>query len=165
LNVRLGIASGLVIVGDLIGAGAAQERGVVGDTRTWRQPGILLIADGSRRQIGALVEIEDPGRRTSPVLPSRSPRTAWAAKALAQSLRGVAIAGRCRSSARPSLDRLPAPDGRRKTASRRVVPLPGIDKSRLAAGLCDRASRASHVRGCAISARCSIRQCALPIHC
>jgi class 3 adenylate cyclase len=32
LNVRLGIASGLVIVGDLIGAGAAQERGVVGDT-------------------------------------------------------------------------------------------------------------------------------------
>jgi class 3 adenylate cyclase len=29
LNVRLGIASGLVVVGDLIGAGAAQERGVV----------------------------------------------------------------------------------------------------------------------------------------
>src|SRR6202521_2232021 len=32
LNVRLGIASGLVVVGDLIGAGAAQERGVVGET-------------------------------------------------------------------------------------------------------------------------------------
>jgi hypothetical protein len=31
LNVRLGIASRLVVVGDLIGAGAAQERGVVGD--------------------------------------------------------------------------------------------------------------------------------------
>ena len=29
LTVRLGIASGLVVVGDLIGAGAAQERGVV----------------------------------------------------------------------------------------------------------------------------------------
>src|SRR5207245_7742923 len=29
LNVRLGVASGLVVVGDLIGAGAAQERGVV----------------------------------------------------------------------------------------------------------------------------------------
>ena len=32
LNVRIGIASGLVVVGDLIGAGAAQERGVVGET-------------------------------------------------------------------------------------------------------------------------------------
>jgi class 3 adenylate cyclase len=34
LKVRLGIASGLVVVGDLIGAGAAQERGVVGETPT-----------------------------------------------------------------------------------------------------------------------------------
>jgi class 3 adenylate cyclase len=32
LSVRLGIASGLVVVGDLIGQGAAQERGVVGET-------------------------------------------------------------------------------------------------------------------------------------
>ena len=31
LNVRIGIATG-VVVGDLIGAGAAQERGVVGET-------------------------------------------------------------------------------------------------------------------------------------
>jgi class 3 adenylate cyclase len=31
MNVRLGIATGLVVVGDLIGAGAAQERGVVGE--------------------------------------------------------------------------------------------------------------------------------------
>jgi class 3 adenylate cyclase len=32
LNVRIGIATGLVVVGDLIGAGAARERGVVGET-------------------------------------------------------------------------------------------------------------------------------------
>ena len=32
LNVRIGVASGLVVVGDLIGTGAAQERGVVGET-------------------------------------------------------------------------------------------------------------------------------------
>src|SRR6516162_4662488 len=32
LNVRIGVATGLVVVGDLIGAGAAQERGVVGET-------------------------------------------------------------------------------------------------------------------------------------
>jgi len=32
LQVRLGIATGLAVVGDLIGEGAAQERGVVGET-------------------------------------------------------------------------------------------------------------------------------------
>jgi class 3 adenylate cyclase len=32
LHVRIGIATGLAVVGDLIGAGAAQERGVVGET-------------------------------------------------------------------------------------------------------------------------------------
>jgi class 3 adenylate cyclase/tetratricopeptide (TPR) repeat protein len=68
LNVRLGIASGLVVVGDLIGAGAAQERGVVGETpnlaarlQTLARPGALVIADGTRRQIGALFQLEDLG--------------------------------------------------------------------------------------------------------
>jgi len=32
LRLRIGIATGLAVVGDLIGAGAAQERGVVGET-------------------------------------------------------------------------------------------------------------------------------------
>ena len=32
LQVRIGIATGLVAVGDLIGEGEAQERGVVGET-------------------------------------------------------------------------------------------------------------------------------------
>ena len=38
LKVRIGIASGLVVVGDLIGAGAAQERGVVGESKPSRPP-------------------------------------------------------------------------------------------------------------------------------
>jgi class 3 adenylate cyclase len=68
LSVRLGIASGLVIVGDLIGTGAAQERGVVGETpnlaarvQALAPPGTLVIANSTRRQIGALFEIEDLG--------------------------------------------------------------------------------------------------------
>ncbi len=68
LNVRLGVASGLVVVGDLIGAGAAQERGVVGETpnlaarlQALARPGALVIAESTRRQIGALFEIEDLG--------------------------------------------------------------------------------------------------------
>ena len=68
LNVRIGIATGLVVVGDLIGAGAAQERGVVGETPNLAarllalaRPGKLVIADNTRRQIGALFDIEDLG--------------------------------------------------------------------------------------------------------
>ena len=59
LNVRLGIATGLVVVGDLIGTGAAQERGVVGETpnlaarlQALARPGTLVVADATRRQIG-----------------------------------------------------------------------------------------------------------------
>src|SRR4029077_2577889 len=70
LNVRIGIASGLVVVGDLIGAGAAQERGVVGETpnlaarlQALARPGTLVVADSSRRQIGTLFELEDLGPR------------------------------------------------------------------------------------------------------
>jgi len=66
--VRLGIASGLVVVGDLIGEGSAQERGVIGETpnlaarlQTLAQPGTLVIAESTRRQIGTLFEIEDLG--------------------------------------------------------------------------------------------------------
>ena len=68
LQVRLGIASGLVVVGDLIGEGAAQERGVVGETpnlsarlQALAAPGTLVIADATRRQIGGLFELEDLG--------------------------------------------------------------------------------------------------------
>ena len=35
LQVRVGIATGLVVVGDLIGQGASQEQAVVGETRIW----------------------------------------------------------------------------------------------------------------------------------
>src|SRR5437763_3442625 len=68
LQARLGIASGLVVVGDLIGAGAAQERGVVGDTpnlaarlQALAAPGALVIAEATRQQVGGLFEIEDLG--------------------------------------------------------------------------------------------------------
>jgi class 3 adenylate cyclase len=70
LRVRLGIATGLAVVGDLIGEGAAQERGVVGETpnlaarlQALAAPGTLVIAESTRRQIGQLFEIEDLGLR------------------------------------------------------------------------------------------------------
>jgi class 3 adenylate cyclase/predicted ATPase len=82
LNVRLGVASGLVVVGDLIGAGAAQERGVVGETpnlaarlQALAQPGTLVIAESTRRQIGTLFEIEDLGPQ--PLAGFAEPQRAW----------------------------------------------------------------------------------------
>jgi class 3 adenylate cyclase/tetratricopeptide (TPR) repeat protein len=68
LRVRLGIATGLAVVGDLIGEGAAQERGVVGETpnlaarlQALATPNALVIADATRRQIGELFDLEDLG--------------------------------------------------------------------------------------------------------
>jgi hypothetical protein len=59
LSVRLGIATGLTVVGDLIGEGAAQERGVVGETpnlaarlQGLAAPSTLIIGEATRRQIG-----------------------------------------------------------------------------------------------------------------
>jgi len=82
LNVRLGIASGLVVVGDLIGTGAAQERGVVGETpnlaarlQVLARPGTLVIAESTRRQIGTLFEIEDLG--SHPLAGFADPQRAW----------------------------------------------------------------------------------------
>src|SRR5215831_18016750 len=56
LQSRVGIASGLVVVGDLIGAGAAQERGVIGETpnlaarlQALAQPNSVVIAESTRK--------------------------------------------------------------------------------------------------------------------
>ncbi len=87
LTMRLGVASGLVVVGDLIGAGAAQERGVVGETpnlaarlQTLARPGTLVIAEATRRQIGVCSISPISGRRRLPALPSRNRRGGCSAK-------------------------------------------------------------------------------------
>jgi class 3 adenylate cyclase len=68
LRVRLGIATGLAVVGDLIGEGAAQERGVVGETpnlaarlQALAIPNTLVIAEATRRQVGGLFDLADLG--------------------------------------------------------------------------------------------------------
>ena len=68
LQVRVGIATGLVVVGDLIGEGDAQERGVVGDTpnlaarlQALAEPGQVVISQGTRRLTGGLFEYRDLG--------------------------------------------------------------------------------------------------------
>jgi class 3 adenylate cyclase len=66
LRVRVGIATGLVVVGDLIGAGAAQEQAVVGETpnlahrlQTLAEPGAVVIESRTRRTTGGLFKYRD----------------------------------------------------------------------------------------------------------
>jgi class 3 adenylate cyclase len=68
LQVRVGIATGLVVVGDLIGAGAAQEQAVVGETpnlaarlQALAQPGAVVIASSTRKLTAGLFDYRDLG--------------------------------------------------------------------------------------------------------
>ena len=61
---RAGVATGLVIVGELIGQGEARERGVVGDTpnlaarlQALAEPGSVVIAESTRRLLGGAFEL------------------------------------------------------------------------------------------------------------
>ncbi|HEX6012022.1 MAG TPA: AAA family ATPase, partial [Geminicoccaceae bacterium] len=68
LACRIGIATGLVVVGDLIGEGAAQEQVVVGDTPNLAarlqgvaEPGGIVIGDLTRQLLGHLFELRALG--------------------------------------------------------------------------------------------------------
>jgi class 3 adenylate cyclase len=68
LQTRVGIATGLVVVGDLIGSGEAQERGIIGETPNLAarlqgiaEPNAAIVSEGTRRLIGQLFELKDLG--------------------------------------------------------------------------------------------------------
>jgi class 3 adenylate cyclase len=70
LRTRVGIATGLVVVGDLIGLGEAQEHGIVGETpnlaarlQSIAEPNMVVIAENTRRLLGILFELQDFGAR------------------------------------------------------------------------------------------------------
>jgi len=68
LESRVGIATGLVVVGDLIGSGASQEQAIIGETpnlaarlQGLAEPNEVVIAEDTRKLIGHLFELEDLG--------------------------------------------------------------------------------------------------------
>src|SRR6516225_8555370 len=157
LNVRIGIATGLVVVGDLIGAGAAQERGVVGETpnlaarlQALARPGTLVVADSTRRQIGTLFEIEDLGPQL--LAGFAEPQPAW--RVVGES--GVLSRFEAlRSGTTPlvgrdeELDLLLRRWQQAKSGAGRVVLVsgePGIGKSRLTAALSQHIETEPHTR-------------------
>ena len=84
LQTRLGIATGLVVVGDLIGSGEAHERRIIGETpniaarlQGIAEPNGVVIAEGTRKLLGNLFELEELGAKDLKGI--AVPVRAWAA--------------------------------------------------------------------------------------
>ena len=158
LRTRVGIATGLVVVGDLIGSGASQEQAIVGETpnlaarlQSIAEPNEVVIAEDTRKLIGHLFELEDRG---------------------ATDLKGIAGPVRCSEVLRPAsvesrfdafhvgglteligreeeLELILRRWSKAKTGEGQVVLLsgePGIGKSRLTAALMERLDKEPHTR-------------------
>ena len=157
LAARVGIASGLVVVGDLIGEGAAQERNVVGETpnlaarlQAIAAPNRIVIADSTRRQLGGLFDLEDLGPQALAGF-ADAPRT-W------QVIGESGVISRfeaLRSQATPlvgrdeELDLLLRRWQRAKAGEGRVVLVsgePGIGKSRLTTAVVESIAKEPHTR-------------------
>ena len=157
LRVRVGIATGLVVVGDLIGQGAAQEQAVVGETpnlaarlQALAEPGTVVIAPNTRRLTGGLFDYEDLGAveikgLAAPVSASRVLRES-AAESRFEALRATATPLVGRDEELAMLERRWQ---QAESGEGGVVLLsgePGIGKSRLAQALIDRLAGEPYTR-------------------
>jgi class 3 adenylate cyclase/predicted ATPase len=158
LQARIGIATGLVVVGDLISSGEAQERGMVGETpnlaarlQAMAEAGGIVIADSTRRFLGNLFELDDLGPQD--VKGIDRPVRAWAV------LRVSSVASRFEALHTTGLTALVGREeelevllqrwSRAKAGDGQVVLLSGeagIGKSRLTAALLERLAGEPHTR-------------------
>jgi class 3 adenylate cyclase/predicted ATPase len=157
LQVRIGIATGLVVTGE-IGSGDAQLRGALGETPNLAarlqgiaEPNTVVIAESTRRLLGNLFEFKDLGSRDLKGIVG--PARAWAAlrassmESRFEALHATgltALVGR-----EEEMDLLLRRWQRVKDSEGQVVLLsgePGIGKSRLTAALLERLASEPHIR-------------------
>jgi predicted ATPase/class 3 adenylate cyclase len=158
LQARVGIATGLVVVGDLIGEGSTQEQTVVGETpnlaarlQALAEPDSVVIAAGTRRLVGDLFEYRDLG--AVEVKGIAGPVPAW------QVLRPSAVESRFEALHGSVLSPLVGRDeeidlllrrwARAKAGDGQVVLVsgePGIGKSRIVAALAQRLQSEPHIQ-------------------
>jgi len=158
LQARIGIATGLVVVGDLIGEGSAQEQSVVGETpnlaarlQSLAEPNAVVIAASTRRLVGGLFEYRDLG--SVEVKGIDVPVPAWqvvrpsGVESRFEALRGSALSplvGRDEE-----IDLLLRRWARAKAGDGQIVLIsgePGIGKSRITAALAERLHAKPHLR-------------------
>src|SRR5208282_3799835 len=149
---------GIVVVGDLIGSGEAHERGIVGETpnlaarlQSIAEPNTVVIAEGTRRLLGNLFELDDLGAKDLKGI--TGPVRAWAA------LRPSSVEGRFEALHGTGLTDLVGREeelelllrrwSRAKSGEGQVVLLSGeagIGKSRLTAALLESLASEPYVR-------------------
>ena len=158
LQTRVGIATGLVVVGDLIGSGASQGQAIVGETPNLAarlqgiaEPNSIVIAEGTRRLVGNLFELGDLGAKDLKGI--TGPVRVWAA------LRASSVESRFEAMHGSGLTDLVGREeelelllrrwSRAKPGQGQVVLLSGeagIGKSRLTAALLERLAAEPHMR-------------------
>src|SRR5262249_48945228 len=158
LQTRIGIATGLVVVGDLMDSGNAPERGIVGETPNLAarlqgiaEPNMVVIAESTRKLLGNLFELAELGVRELKGI--AGPVRAWAA------LRASAVESRFEALRATGLTALVGREeenelllrrwSKAKTGEGQVVLIsgePGIGKSRIAAALEERLCAEPHLR-------------------
>jgi len=82
-QVRVGIATGVVVVGHLITSGESEERGMVGETpnlaarlQSIAEPNMVVVAESTRRLLGSFFQLDDLGMRNLKGM--AGPVRAWA---------------------------------------------------------------------------------------
>jgi Adenylate and Guanylate cyclase catalytic domain/AAA ATPase domain len=172
LQVRIGIATGLVVVGELIGSGEAKERGALGETpnlaarlQAMAKPNAVVVASSTRRLLGNLFECQDLG--SIGVKGFSEPVSAY------QVLRPSTVQSRfeaLRAEQTPLVGREEEIElllrrwRQAKEAEGQVVMLsgePGIGKSRTSAALLERLSNEPHIR---LRYFCSPHAASSPLH-
>jgi predicted ATPase len=158
LQTRVGIATGLVVVGDLIGSGASQEQAIVGETPNLAarlqgvaEPNSVVIAESTRKLVGNLFELDDLGPQELKGI--SGPVRAWSA------LRPASVESRFEAYHATGLTELVGREeelelllrrwSKAKTGEGQVVLLSGeagIGKSRLTAALLEKLTTERHAR-------------------
>jgi class 3 adenylate cyclase len=158
LQARVGIATGLVVVGDLIGKGSAQEQSVVGETpnlaarlQALAGPNAVVIAASTRRLVGNLFEYRDLGtfevKGITGAVPAWQVLRSSALESRFEALRGSALTQLVGRDEELNLllrrwERAKAGDGQVVLVSGEA----GIGKSRLTAELAERLHAEPHIR-------------------
>ncbi|MFL5286469.1 MAG: AAA family ATPase [Rhodopila sp.] len=157
LQMRIGIATGLVVIGEPIGSGDARQQTAIGETpnraarlQSLAGPGQVMIDTATRRQVGNLFECRDLGTMDLKGLPA--PVAVWQVVVENRTLGQFEA---LRSGLTPLVGRDEEMDlllrrwTQAKAGNGRVVLIsaePGVGKSRLAERLAERLTAEPHLR-------------------